>query len=317
MSKSLSVSATGLHKSFGRSIALNGLDLAVEEGEVHGFLGPNGAGKSTTIRGLLGQLRLDGGEARVFGLDPRADASAVHDRLAYVPGDVSLWPGLSGGECIDVLGGLQGHLDPRRRDELIDRFELDPRKKARTYSKGNRQKVALIAALACDADLYVLDEPTSGLDPLMEAHFQEAVRERNAEGRTVLLSSHILAEVDALCHRVTIVRAGTTVSTGTLRELRAGTRTAIDAVTPSAPAGLDGLPGVADLATADTAAGIRTRLTASHAGLAGAVAAVAAAGPTELAVHPPSLEQLFLGHYRDETDGAERAGIAEPSGSSR
>ncbi|WP_040766127.1 ABC transporter ATP-binding protein [Tsukamurella sp. 1534] len=300
MRKSLSVSARGLRKSFGRAVALGGLDLDVREGEVHGFLGPNGAGKSTTIRALLGQLTLDGGEARVFGLDPRAAASEVHDRLAYVPGDVSLWPGLSGGECIDILGGLQGHLDERRRDELIERFELDPTKRARTYSKGNRQKVALVAALACDADLYVLDEPTSGLDPLMEARFQAAVRERNDEGRTVLLSSHILDEVDALCDRVTIVRAGATVSTGTLSELRAGTRTTIEAVTPATPSGLAGLAGVADLDSTVTPGGVRTTLTASHDGLAKAVATVAASDPTELSVHPPSLEQLFLTHYGEE-----------------
>lgn len=300
MSKSLSIHARGLRKRFGRSVALDDLALDVREGEVHGFLGPNGAGKSTTIRALLGQLRLDDGEVEVFGLNPRADASQVHDRLAYVPGDVSLWPGLSGGECIDVLGGLQGHLEPRRRDELIERFELDPTKKARTYSKGNRQKVALIAALACDAELYVLDEPTSGLDPLMEARFQETVRERNEAGGTVLLSSHILDEVDALCDRVTIVRAGVTVSTGTLSELRSGTRTTIEAVSAAPPPGLADLTGVADLTSAVTAAGVRTTLTSSHAALAKIVAAVAAAEPSELSVHPPSLEQLFLAHYGDE-----------------
>jgi ABC-2 type transport system ATP-binding protein len=229
------VEAEGLIKSYGRTRALTGLDLTVAEGEIHGFLGPNGAGKSTTIRALLGQHRVDAGSATLFGGDPWRDGVGIHDRLAYVPGDVSLWPGLTGGECIDVLGGFQGHLDPARRDELIERFQLDPRKRARTYSKGNRQKVALVAALAADADLYVLDEPTSGLDPLMEAVFQEVITERNAEGRTVLLSSHILAEVEALCHRVTIVRNGRTVSTGTLAELRKGTRSFVTATTPAPP----------------------------------------------------------------------------------
>src|SRR3954447_25925614 len=219
----------GLVKTFGATRALDGLDLEVHEGEVHGFLGPNGAGKSMTIRVLLGLLRADGGSATLLGGDPWRDATELHRRLAYVPGDVTLWPNLSGGEVIDLLGRLRGGLDPKRRKDLLERFDLDPTKKGRTYSKGNRQKVALVAALASDVELLILDEPTSGLDPLMEEVFQECIREVKTEGRTVLLSSHILAEVEALCDRVSIVRKGRTVETGTLTELRHLTRTSISA----------------------------------------------------------------------------------------
>src|SRR5215467_1337650 len=219
------ISVTGLFKSFGTARALNGLDLKVETGEVYGFLGPNGAGKTTTIRILLGLLRADAGSVSLLGGDPWRDAVALHRRLAYVPGEVSLWPNLSGGEIIDLLGRLRGDLNRRKRDELLQRFELDPTKKARTYSKGNRQKVALVAALASDAELLLLDEPTSGLDPLMEAVFRQCAEEERARGRTILLSSHILAEAEALADRVTIIRAGQTVETGTLADLRHLTRT--------------------------------------------------------------------------------------------
>src|SRR5215213_3839375 len=222
---STAISISGLVKSFGPTRALDGLDLEVRTGEVHGFLGPNGAGKTTTIRVLLGLLRADAGQAELLGGDPWRDAVALHRRLAYVPGDVSLWPALSGGEVIDLLGRLRGGLDPTRRAELLERFDLDPRKKARTYSKGNRQKVALVAALASDVELLLLDEPTSGLDPLMEARFREVIDDERHSGRTVLLSSHILAEAEALCDRVSIVRAGRTVESGTLAELRHLTRT--------------------------------------------------------------------------------------------
>src|SRR5690348_1526378 len=241
------IDVAGLEKRFGRVRALDGLDLTVSPGEVHGFLGPNGAGKSTTIRVLLGLARADGGRATVFGGDPWKDAVALHRRLAYVPGDVSLWPNLSGGEVIDLLGRLRGGTDPARRDELLQRFELDPTKKGRAYSKGNRQKVALVAALASDVELLLLDEPTSGLDPLMEEVFRQCVAEERDRGRTVLLSSHILAEAEALCDRVTILRHGRTAETGTLTELRHLTRTSVTAELASVPAGLAELPGVHDL----------------------------------------------------------------------
>ena len=210
------ISASGLVKRFGDVTALAGLDLEVAQGEVHGFLGPNGAGKSTTIRILLGLLRADGGRVTLLGGDPWHDAVALHRRLAYVPGEVSLWPNLSGGEVIDLLGRMRGGVDGKRRAELLERFELDPSKKCRSYSKGNRQKVALVAALAADVELLLMDEPTSGLDPLMEALFQEVVREIAAEGRTVLLSSHVLAQVEALAGRVTIIRTGRAVASGSL-----------------------------------------------------------------------------------------------------
>ncbi len=293
------VDAVDLHKHFGSTHALDGLDLQVAPGEVHGFLGPNGSGKSTTIRAILGQLRLDGGRLTVFGMDPRRDAVAIHTRLAYVPGDTALWPGLTGGECIDVLGRFQGGQDPRRRAELIERFELDPSKKARTYSKGNRQKVALVAALSTTAELLVLDEPTSGLDPLMEAVFQDVIRGVRGEGRTVLLSSHILDEVEALCDRVTIIRAGDTVSSGSLEELRARTATTIEATTSGPLTGADAWPGVSCVASEPVDGSIRTRLTVQRAQVPDVVTAVAAARPSSLVVRPPALDELFLEHYRD------------------
>ena len=226
-------------KRFGSTTALDGLDLTVTRGEVHGFLGPNGAGKSTTIRVLLGLLRADGGTARLFGGDPWREPAELHRRLAYVPGDVTLWPNLSGGEIIDLLGRLRGGLDDKRRAELLERFDLDPTKKGRAYSKGNRQKVALVAALSADVELLVLDEPTSGLDPLMESVFEDCVDEFKDEGHTVLLSSHILAEVERLCDRVSIIRAGRTVESGTLAELRHLTRTSVSAELGRPPTGLD------------------------------------------------------------------------------
>src|SRR6266536_3925652 len=240
------IEVRALRKTFGRTTALDGLDLAVRSGEVHAFLGPNGAGKTTTIRILLGLLRKDGGEASLLGGDPWRDATSLHTRLAYVPGDVTLWPGLTGGEIIDLLGSLRGSrsgLDPKRRQNLIERFALDPAKKARAYSKGNRQKVALIAALASDAELLLLDEPTSGLDPLMESVFQRCIQQVKRQGRTVLLSSHILAEVEALCDRLSIIRLGRTEQSGTLQELRHLTRTSITAELKAPAAGFDSLPG--------------------------------------------------------------------------
>src|SRR5580700_2641456 len=258
MTEAIAVSA--LRKSYGRSVALDGLDLSVAEGEVHGFLGPNGAGKTTTIRVLLGLLRSGGGTARLLGGDPWHDAVPLHRRLAYVPGDVTLWPTLTGGEVIDLLGRLRGGLDPARRALLLDRFDLDPAKKARAYSKGNRQKVALVAALASDAELLILDEPTSGLDPLMEAVFRQCAEEERARGRTMRLSSHILSEVEALCDRVTIIRDGRAVETGTLAELRHLTRTSIAADLTRRPDGLSELAFVHDLDVQDVkGAGPRVR----------------------------------------------------------
>ncbi|MBO0918859.1 ABC transporter ATP-binding protein, partial [Streptomyces laculatispora] len=245
MTKAITVA--GLHKSFGRTHALDGLDLTVESGEVHGFLGPNGSGKSTTIRVLLGLLRADAGAAQLLGRDPWRDAVELHRRVAYVPGDVTLWRNLSGGEVIDLYGRLRGGLDDARRADLVERFELDPTKKGRTYSKGNRQKVALVAAFASDVDLLILDEPTSGLDPLMEEVFQSCVTEERDRGRTILLSSHILSEVESLCDRVSIIRQGRTVETGSLAGMRHLTRTNISAELAGEPNGLAGLPGVHDL----------------------------------------------------------------------
>ncbi|MDX3101001.1 ABC transporter ATP-binding protein [Nonomuraea angiospora] len=294
MTETDAISMAGLVKSFGPARALNGLDLVVRTGEVHGFLGPNGAGKSTTIRILLGLMRPDAGTARLLGGDPWTQTAELHRRLAYVPGDVTLWPGLSGGEAIDLLGRLRGSLDRRRRDELIERFDLDPRKKGRTYSKGNRQKVALVAALASDAELLILDEPTSGLDPLMEEVFRQTIQEvRRAGDRTVLLSSHILSEVEALCDRITIIRDGRTVETGTMAELRHLTRTSIDAELAAPPDGLAGLPGVHGL----RADGGRVRFSVDTAALDLALRHLTQAGVRSLVSRPPTLEELFLRHY--------------------
>jgi ABC-2 type transport system ATP-binding protein len=290
------ISVSNLVKTFGHTRALDGLDLEVDVGEVHGFLGPNGSGKSTTIRVLLGLLRADSGAAELLGGDPWHDAVALHRRLAYVPGDVSLWPTLTGGEAIDVLGRLRGGLDPQRRAELIARFDLDPRKKGRTYSKGNRQKVALVAALASNAELLLLDEPTSGLDPLMGFVFQDCIREVTEEGRTVLLSSHILAEVEALCDRVTIIRHGRAVETGTLAELRHLTRTSITAETDEPPTGIDELPGVHNVVVD----GRRVAFDVETSRIGTAIEHLTGLGITSLASHPPTLEELFLRHYGEE-----------------
>jgi ABC-2 type transport system ATP-binding protein len=293
MSTALNIS--GLRKTFGRTVALDGLDLEVRTGEVHGFLGPNGAGKSTTIRVLLGLLRADGGEVRLLDGDPWRDAASLHRRLAYVPGDVNLWPNLTGGEVIDLLGRLRGGHDPRRRDDLLERFDLDPTKRSRAYSKGNRQKVALVAALASDVDLLLLDEPTSGLDPLMEAVFTGCIREEAAAGRTVLLSSHILAEVEALCDRVSIVRAGRTVQHGTLAELRHLTRTTVVAETRRHADGLDAVPGVGHVQRVDG----RVSFDVDTHHLDEAMAYLASLDIQSLVSHPPTLEELFLRQYGD------------------
>ena len=287
------ISIEGLTKSFGRTRALNGLDLQVSGGEVHGFLGPNGAGKTTAIRILLGLLRADGGSAELFGRDPWRDATSLHRRLAYVPGDVTLWPNLTGGETIDLLGRLRGGLDPVRRADLLTRFDLDARQYGRSYSKGNRQKVALIAALASGAELLLLDEPTSGLDPLMEAVFRSCIEEERRAGRTVLLSSHILAEVEALCDRISIVRAGATVESGSLGELRHLTRTAIQAEVSLPATNLAGLPGVHNLRLA----GRQVRCEVDGAHLDGFLRALSALGVHGLLSEPPTLEALFLQFY--------------------
>ncbi|MTK02240.1 ABC transporter ATP-binding protein [Micromonospora sp. CP22] len=285
-----------LDKSFGRVKALSGLDLRVATGTVHGFLGPNGAGKSTTIRILLGLLRADAGRARLLGGDPWADAVTLHRRLAYVPGDVELWPNLTGGEAIDLFARLRGAVNAGRRDELCQRFDLDPSRKGRTYSKGNRQKVALIAALASDVELLLLDEPTAGLDPLMEAVFQECIREAKEAGRTVLLSSHILAQVEVLADQISIIRQGTIVETGSLTDLRHLTRTSVDAITDRPADALTGLPGVHNLRSDD--GHVRFEVDGDH--LAAVVRHLGELGVQGLTVRPPTLEQLLLRHYGDQ-----------------
>ena len=303
------IEVSDLVKTFGRTRALDGLHLSVATGEVHGFLGPNGAGKSTTIRVLLGLLRADSGHAMLLDGDPWSDAVPLHRRLAYVPGEVNLWPNLTGGEVIDLIGRLRGGLDRRWRDELLQRFELDPTKKGGTYSKGNRQKVALVAALASDAELLILDEPTSGLDPLMGAVFQDTIRELTEDGRTVLLSSHILAEVEALCDRVSIIRLGRTVETGTLTELRHLTRTTIAVETERPVDGLTSLPGVHH----PHVDGTRARFDVDTARLDGVLKFVTGLGVRTLTSQPPTLEELFLRHYGDEL--AELEGRPLPPGS--
>ena len=286
----------GVVKAFGSVRALDGLDLRVEDGEVHGFLGPNGAGKSTTMRVLLGLLRPDAGTARLLGGDPWARAPELHRRIAYVPGDVTLWPNLTGGEVVDLLGRMRGGLDERLRAEMLERFELDPTKKARTYSKGNRQKVALVAALSSRAELYLFDEPTSGLDPLMEAEFQRSVTELKTAGATVLLSSHILAEAEALSDRISIIRAGQVAQTGTLDELRHLTRTTVTAQTARPADRIGDLPGVHGVRSTDG----RVMFDVDSDRLDGVLAHLAELGVRSLTAHPPTLEELFLRHYGEQ-----------------
>lgn len=290
------LTAVGLVKSFGSTRALDELDLEVRRGEVHGFLGPNGSGKSTTIRILLGLLRADSGRVELLGEDPWRDSVELHRRLAYVPGEVNLWPNLTGGEAIDLLAGLRGGIDERRRADLLERFDLDPTKKARTYSKGNRQKVAIVAALASDVELFLFDEPTSGLDPLKEEVFRDCVREAVADGRSVLLSSHTLSEVEALCDRVTIIRRGRTVESGTLSELRHLTRTSIRAETARPAIGFGEHPGVHDLEID----GLRVRCEVDTAQLDAVLSRLLDFQLTSLTCTPPTLEELFLRHYGDE-----------------
>jgi len=302
------ISITGLLKSFGRSMALDGLDLEVSEGEVHGFLGPNGAGKSTTLRILLGLLRADAGTVRVLDGDPWRDVVTLHRRIAYVPGDVSLWPGLSGGEAIDLLGRLRGGLDDSRRAELLETFELDPTVRGHAYSKGNRQKVAIVAALSSNAELLILDEPTSGLDPLMEASFRQEIRREKAKGRSVLLSSHILAEVESLADRISIIRRGKVVETGSLEQMRSHARTNVAATLSDGTAKLAATPRLTAVPGVDSLRldGSRVHFSVDAAGLAAAMNVLSGLGVSALTVTPPSLEDLFLQHY------GERGGQGRP-----
>ena len=290
---SAAIEIRGLSKSFGKTRALDGLDLTVNAGEVHGFLGPNGAGKSTTLRILLGLIRSDGGTARMLGLDPWRDTVRLHSRLSYVPGEVNLWPNLTGGEIIDLLGNLRGGMDPARKAELIARFDLDPTKKGRAYSRGNRQKVALISALASNVELMLLDEPTSGLDPLMEASFRECVEEERHLGRTVLLSSHILAEVEALCDRVSIIRNGKTVESGSLDELRHLRRPSISADLTRSGSWLNGVPGIHNLRVQDH----HVEFEVDPERLTEVLSKLTELGVRSLVSQPPTLEELFLRHY--------------------
>jgi len=297
-----------LSKTFGSTRALDGLDLEVRAGEVHGLLGPNGAGKTTTLRVLLGLLRPDSGTARLLGGDPWRDAERLHRRLAYVPGEVVLWPNLTGGEVIDLLGRLRGGLDEKRRAELLERFELDPTKKARAYSKGNRQKVALVAALASDVELLLLDEPTAGLDPLMDAVFRECIVERRAQGGTALLSSHILSEVEALADRVSIIRDGRRVEVGSLAEMRHLARLTISADLAVAPGGLTSMPGVHDLRVD----GGHVDFLVDPGSLDQVLRTLTAVGVTSLTSRPPTLEELFLRHYGDGQPAAYPEEAATP-----
>jgi ABC-2 type transport system ATP-binding protein len=297
VSMTTAIAVSGLVKDFGRGTrALDHLDLYVETGEVHGFLGPNGAGKTTTMRVLLGLLRADDGRVALLGGDPWRDAVALHRRLAYVPGEVNLWPNLTGGEVIDLLGDLRGGLDPRRRDELLERFQLDPTKKVRAYSKGNRQKVALVAAFSSDVELYLLDEPTSGLDPLMEAVFQDVVQEARAYGKSILLSSHILSEVEALCDRVTIIRVGRTAESGSFNQLRHLTRTSVvvDTARPLDAVGL--WPGVHDARVKDGHA----EFSVEHGELNRVLEHLVPLEVRSMVTSPPSLEELFMRHYDED-----------------
>jgi ABC-2 type transport system ATP-binding protein len=287
------ISTRGLVKDFGTTRALDHLDLTIPDGEVHGFLGPNGAGKTTTIRILLGLLRKTGGEVSVLGGDPWYDTATLHRRLAYVPGEMNLWPNLTGGEVIDLLGDLRGSLIPARRAELLEQFDLDPTKKCRTYSKGNRQKVALVAAFSSDVELYLLDEPTSGLDPLMETQFQQVVRSLRQQGKTVLLSSHILSEVEALCDRVTIIRDGHVAESGTFEELRHLTRTTVKVATARPLMGLNSVEGVHDVARD----GLEVRFSVDAGDLNRVLEHLVAYDVQSMISSPPTLEELFLRHY--------------------
>lgn len=283
-----------LNKKFGKVQALRGLNLEVPQGEVLGFLGPNGSGKTTTIRILLGLLRSDKGTISLFGGDPWKDAVALHKKLVYVPGDVALWPKLTGGEVIDVLSSLTGGLESERKKRMIEKFDLDPTKKARTYSKGNRQKVALVAALASRAELLILDEPTSGLDPLMEAAFTDCIQEIKKEGRSVLLSSHIFSEVEKLADTITIIKEGVTVEAGTLAQLRHLTRTHVSVILKKDASALRTFRGIHDF----RAEGQHISFSLDNEAMPAVLEQIAILDPIGLTVNPPSLEDLFLSHYK-------------------
>jgi ABC-2 type transport system ATP-binding protein len=284
---------TNLTKRFGKFTALNGVDIEVKKGEVFGFIGPNGAGKSTTIRILLGIIQATEGSAEIFGMDAWKNAVEIHKRIAYVPGDVNLWPNLTGGEVIDLFVKLRGGNHKSRREELIERFDFDPAKKCRTYSKGNRQKVALISAFSSDADLYILDEPTSGLDPLMERVFQECVLEAKNEGKSILLSSHILSEVEKLCDRVGIIRQGQIIETGTLEEMRHLTRTHLLVKTKMPMDSLHEVKGVHEIEATDQ--GISFQVDAQE--LENVMKYISNFAIIKLESTPPTLEDLFMRHY--------------------
>ncbi|MFS0671123.1 ABC transporter ATP-binding protein [Peribacillus frigoritolerans] len=284
---------TDLTKKFGKFTALNGVNIEVNKGEVFGFIGPNGAGKSTTIRVLLGILKATDGEAKIFGKDAWKDAVEIHKRIAYVPGDVNLWPNLTGGEVIDLFVELRGTNNKSRREELIKKFDLDPSKKCGTYSKGNRQKVALIAAFSSDADLYILDEPTSGLDPLMERVFQECVMNAKNEGKSILLSSHILSEVERLCDKVGIIRQGQIIETGTLDELRHLTRTSLLVETKQPIPALGNVNGIRDIVMKDQALSFQVDTDE----LDNVMKYISQFGIVKLESAPPTLEDLFMSHY--------------------
>lgn len=296
--KDVIIRASRLVKKFGNLRALDGLELEVKKGEIHGFLGPNGAGKSTTIRILLGLLQKTDGEAVLFGQDPWKRSTELHKRLTYVPGEVNFWPNLSGGEIIDLMGDLRGGLDEDLRAELIERFQLDAKKKFRTYSKGNRQKVALVAALASDVELYVLDEPTSGLDPLMEVVFQEHIKKLKKKGKTILLSSHILAEVEALCDQVTLIREGKTVANGKLSDIQHFKRTIFEIKSKKPLTSISKIKGVHDFRSHDDEATFEV----GPDGLDAVLDKLATLELIHITSHPPKLEQLFLRHYNNKPE---------------
>ncbi len=287
------IEVNNLIKAFGSFKALNGLNLEVTEGEVHGFLGPNGSGKSTTIRILLGLLKKTSGDVSLLGKDPWKEATTLHRHLSYVPGDVNLWPNLTGGECIDLLADLRGGIDEAKRQELIEVFKIDPRKKFRTYSKGNRQKVALVAALASDVELYILDEPTSGLDPLMESVFQQHIRKLKKQNKSILLSSHILSEVEALCDRVTIISEGKTVDTGALKNLQKVQHTYFEIETSRPTASLEKVKGIVNFEQKNKL----TTFEVEPGQLESAMKEISKLDVQHVVSHPPKLEELFLKHY--------------------